>query len=60
MPRRVSVEEKAVKLFIAGKKSAQVLWAWLGVDRNQIYRWLKTYRTLGVLDEIVRGDVSNR
>ena len=50
MPKRVSVEEKekAVKMFIAGKKSAQALGAWLGVDRNQIYRWVKTYRTLGV------------
>ena len=50
MPKRVSVEEKAkaVKRFIAGKESAQNLGAWLGVHRNQIYRWVKTYRTLGV------------
>ena len=52
MPKRVSVEEKekAAKLFIAGKESAQSLGAWLGVDRNQIYRWVKDmiYRTLGV------------
>ena len=46
MPKRVSAEEKerAVKLFIAGNRSAQELGAWLGVDRNQIYRWEKTYR----------------
>ena len=50
MLKRVSAEEKerAVKLFIAGKESAQNLGAWLGVHRNQIYRWVKTYRTQGV------------
>ena len=50
MPKRVSVEEKerAAKLFIAGEESAQDLGAWLGVHRNQIYRWTKTYKLLGV------------
>jgi transposase-like protein len=50
MPKRVSAEEKerAVKQFIAGKRSAQELGAWLGVDRNQVYRWEKAYRTQGV------------
>ena len=49
MPRKVSIEEKekAVKLYLAGEESAQDLGAWLGVDRSQIYRWVKTYRTLG-------------
>ena len=50
MPKKVSVEEKekAVKKLLAGKESAKDLGVWLGVDRNQIYRWAKTYRTLGV------------
>ena len=50
MPKRVSTEEieEAAKMFLAGKESTQDLEIWLGVDRNQIYRWAKTYRRLGV------------